>query len=307
MTSTVRPVAITRSIADLRVDAKIALGRAADWVAITDDAVWIGSTGPNAVNRIDPISNEITSRVELPGIPCAGLALGFGHLWVPLGGKDPSLAQVDLLTTSLREVFPVPFVAPEGGVTTGGGSVWLSVDDEGTVARIDPENGLIQQTVQLPAGSYNPLFSEGLIWVTHANGASVATIDPASGSQHGTTWTGPAPRFLAAGHRAIWTLNQGDGSLTRIDARSQTVLSTVALNTPGTGGDIAVGAGRIWTTVRGTPLSATDMRTGRLLCQWVGSGGDSIGVGHGAIWLVNCRAGEVSKIDLNIALSQAAA
>ena len=50
------------------------LGKTADWVAITDDAVWVASTGPFAVNRIDPKSNVRVARVELPGEACAGPA-----------------------------------------------------------------------------------------------------------------------------------------------------------------------------------------------------------------------------------------
>jgi streptogramin lyase len=192
------------------------------------------------------------------------------------------------------------FVSPEGGVTTGAGSVWLTTDQDGTLARLDPANGSIQQTVQVPAGSYNPLFSEGLIWVTHVAGASVTAVDPASASIVATVNTGPAPRFLAAAYGSIWTLNQGDGTLTRINAGSKTATATIPLNTPGPGGDIAVGAGRVWTTMRGVPLSAIDAHTGELQGQWVGHGGDSVGIGHGSIWLVNCRAGEVSRIDLDL-------
>jgi len=47
------------------------------------------------------------------------------------------------------------------------------------------------------------------------------------------------------------------------------------------------------------PLSAVDGATGTLLCQWVGPGGDSLGIGHGAIWLTDYDAGTVSRIDLN--------
>jgi hypothetical protein len=48
--------------------------------------------------------------------------------------------------------------------------------------------------------------------------------------------TGPNPRFLTAGAGAIWTLNQGDGTLPRIESHNRRPVVTVALGTPGHGG-----------------------------------------------------------------------
>src|ERR1700688_4509432 len=93
-----------RSIGELKRTATIHLGKTADWVAITADAVWVGSTGPFAVHRIDPTSNREVASAELPGEPCAGLAAGFGSLWVPLCGKSNALARVDLNTNRIVEV-----------------------------------------------------------------------------------------------------------------------------------------------------------------------------------------------------------
>ena len=70
------------------------------------------------------------------------------------------------------------------------------------------------------------------------------------------------------------------------------------LGTPGPGGDITYGAGRIWTSVFKVPLSIIDASVPALLCQWAGPGGDSIGFGHDAIWLTNYRAGTISRIAL---------
>ena len=98
-------------------------------------------------------------------------------------------------------------------------------------------------------------------------------------------------------------MNKGDGSLTRVDANSRQAIHTVALGTPGHGGDIAFGAGLIWTTMPGVPLSAVDSATSRLLCQWVGPGGDSLGVDHGAIWLTDYHGGTVSRLRLRDVVS----
>jgi virginiamycin B lyase len=94
-----------RPIGELNRTAVIHLGKTADWVSITPDAVWVGSTGPFAVHRIDPKTNRRIATVRLPGEPCAGLAIGFDSLWVPLCGAVPLLAKVDLKSNQLVSVF----------------------------------------------------------------------------------------------------------------------------------------------------------------------------------------------------------
>jgi len=292
-----------KPISELHPTAVIRLGKTADWVAIAPDAVWVGSTGPNAVHRIDPGTNKLVATVELAGEPCAGLALGFGSVWIPLCGNTPTLAKVDGSRNVVSAVFQAGPAAGEGGITTSTDSVWLVTDKEGSLARIDPRTGAVRQTVRVPAGSYNPRFYDGRVWVTRADGAEITAVDATSGAIVGTTNTGPGPRFLTSGAGSIWTLNQGDGSLTRIDAHSRQVTQTTALGTPGHGGDIAFGGGMIWTTMPNVPLSAVNAVDSKLLCQWVGPGGDSLGIGHDALWLTDYHGGTVSRLELRDAVT----
>lgn len=292
-------------MSSLRVQATIKVGGAADWVAITPGAVWVGSTSPDAVSRIDPRANRRVATVALPGEPCAGLAVGFGALWVPLCGKTPRLARVDLASNAVTEIPGVGPPAGEGGITASLDSVWLVIDKAGTLARIDPASRRVRQRLSLPPGSYNPLYYRGVVWVTDAEGAVVTAVDAASGAALATIPTGPNPRFLAAGVGAIWTLDQGDGSLTEIDASTRRPVRTVALGTPGHGGDIKIGRGVVWTTMAHVPLSATDAATGKVLRQWVGEGGDSLAVGGGSIWLTDYAAGTISRIRVTDALGGA--
>ncbi len=292
-----------RSITELTPAAVIHVGKTADWVAITPDAVWVASTGPYAVHRIDPATNKVLATVTLPGEPCAGLAVGFGSLWIPLCTSTPSLAKIDLVSNRLAAVFNVGPAAPEGGIATSADSVWLIGDKSGSLARIDPATGAVRQTVKLPAGSYNPYFSKGVIWATRAEGAELTGIDAATGAIVSTVRTGPKPRFLTVAGGAIWTLNQGDGSLTRVDAQTRKAVTTIALGTPGHGGDIGAGAGMIWTTMPKMPLSAIDIESTSLKCRWAGPGGDSLGIGHDAIWLTDYYGGTLSRLPLKDALA----
>jgi len=292
------PAPTRHLISELTPIARIHLGKTADWVAVTGDTVWIGTTGPDGVARIDPRSNTRTAAICLRGKPCAGLAVGFGGLWVPLCGEPNALARVDLLTS---QVVMVPAAGPaerEGGITVSRDSVWLVVDGRATLARIDPSSLLIKQRISLARGSLNVAFSGGRIWVTRPTGAEVTVVDADKGAVIGTVPTGPRPRFLDAGGQSVWTLNQGDGTLTRINARSRRADFSSSLQTPGHGGDIKIAHGIVWTSMAKVPLSATDEVTGRVLCQWVGPGGDALGVGHDAIWLTDYEAGDVYRYDL---------
>jgi DNA-binding beta-propeller fold protein YncE len=285
-------------MSELKVTATIPIAKQADWVKVTSTAVWIGSKGPYAVSEINPETNQVT-RVELPGDPCAGLAADAENLWVPLCGKTPELARVDLKKRALTGVFNVGPAAPEGGIAIGAGSVWMIVDKQGSMARINPADGSIVDTVHLPPGSYNPVFSEGRIWVTRASGAELTIVDATTGKILGHVPVGRHPRFLTAGGGAVWTLNQAEGSLSRIDVAGQQSVVTVPLHVPGTGGDITYADGEVWVTMMKTPLTVVDASRTRTLCQWKGAGGDAVGVGHGSIWLTNLREGTVTRIALS--------
>jgi virginiamycin B lyase len=65
--------------------------------------------------------------------------------------------------------------------------------------------------------------------------------------------SGSKPRFLTVGGGSIWTLNQGDGSASRVDEKSRKLVATIQLGTPGTGGDIGYGADSVWSSVFEVP------------------------------------------------------
>jgi streptogramin lyase len=291
-----------RSIGELKPVATLRIGTTADWVALTTDAVWVGSTGPEAIHRIDPTTNQEVASVSVPGEPCAGLAPGFGSLWVPLCSTKPALARIDLHSNLVTAVLKFG-TAAECGITASEDSVWLVVDGHGTLVRIDPVRNTIRQRVKLPPGSCNPHYSEGMVWVTNAKGAELTAVDAHSGAIMATIRTGPHPRFLTDGGGSIWTLNQGDGSLTQIDMRTRRVTGSVALGTPGHGGDIAFGGLMVWTTMMGTPLTAVDFTSRQIFRQWTGPGGDSLAIAPGAIWLTDYHKGTIERLSPGEALS----
>jgi len=115
---------------------------------------------------------------------------------------------------------------------------------------------------------------------------------------------GPNPRFLAAGEGSVWTLNQGDGTVSRIDEKSIKLVATIRVGIPGTGGDIGYGADSVWTTVFGVPLTRIDATTNKVIRRWVGKGGDSLRFGFGSIWITDYRKGLLLRFSARELLQQ---
>jgi virginiamycin B lyase len=287
--------------ASLKANATFKIGKDADWVQITDDAVWVASSEPASVHRIDPKTNKEVAVVTVPGDPCSGLTFGFGSLWVPLCGKPNSTMRIDAATNQIVATLSVGPADREGGIAASRDSVWIVTDNAGTLVRIDPVSNKVRQTISIAPGSYNPVFDgsvseAGTIWITSGITNIVTAVDAASGAILATVPVGPKPRFLAVGGGSVWTLNQGDGSVTRVDAQNRKAIANITVGIPGHGGDIGWGAGFVWTTVFGVPLTAIDGKTNKIFRQWVGPGGDALRFGHDSVWLTDYKLGTFSRI-----------
>jgi virginiamycin B lyase len=279
------------------------IGRTADWVLVTDDAVWVASTKPYSVQRIDPATNTVVAKVRLSGEACSGLAFGFGSVWVPVCGKKPLLARVDALTNRITAMLPIAPAGPEGGITASSDSVWMVTDKEGTtLSRINPATNTVRQKISIPAGSYNPLSSGNMVWITGFARNVLIAVEASSGKVLAAIPVGSKPRFLTSGGGSVWTLNQGDGSVTRIDANNRKVTATIAVGIPGRGGDLGYGADSVWATTFDLPLTMIDGRTNKVLRQWVGRGGDSLRFGHDSIWLTDYHRGLLWRIPFKATL-----
>lgn len=290
--------------ASIKPTATLKVGETADWVLVTDNAVWVASTKPNAVIRIDPATDKIVATVKVSGEACSGLASGFGSIWVPICGKKPELVRIDGAKNTVSATLPVAPAAPEGGIATSGDSVWIATDKNGTLNRIDPSTNSVRQRISIPPGSYNPVFSNGIVWITGVESNVLTAVDADSGKVLESVAVGLKPRFLAAGGGSVWTLNQGDGTVSRVDERDRKVTATIRVGIPGAGGDIGYGGESVWPTVFGMPLTRVDPSTNKVIRQWVGEGGDSLRCGFGSLWITDYKKGLLSRIALQQVLKQ---
>jgi YVTN family beta-propeller protein len=276
-------------------DATFELPKSPDWMVI-DESVWVSHDPENAISRIDPKTNKVVEQVKVGKNPCAGLASGAGSLWVPNCG-DQTVTRIDLKTGKVTATFPLPVPDSEGGIAFGAGSAWMVTDKRGTLVRIDPADNKTVAEIRIPPGSFNVNFGESAIWATSTTENILTRVDPATNLIVETISVGKKPRFFAVGDGAVWVLNQGDGSVSKVDVKTNKVAQTIQAGTPGDGGYIALGAGSVWITVFGTPLTRIDIATNRAVQQFAGEGGDAVGFGLGSVWLTHLNAGKLWRFD----------
>jgi streptogramin lyase len=287
---------VQHDIAELVPSATFPVQGRPDWMALTEDAVWVTSSSVNHVVRLDAKTNRPGVIVTVAK-PCSGLVVDFGSLWIPSCG-DHSLVRVEANTGARQARISAGPADSEGGICSGAGSIWMVVSKESDLVRIDPSTNKVEVTIRIPKGSFNPVFAQGSIWVSSNEGGTLVRLDPTTNKVTGETPVGPSPRFLTVGAGAIWVLNQGDGTIARVDAETGKRTARISAGIPGLGGEIAFGDGAVWATVFDFPLTRIDAATNTLTGQWHGAGGDSIRVGHGSVWLTSLIEAKVWRLPI---------
>jgi virginiamycin B lyase len=244
----------------------------ADFVVLDGDDAWVTNEGRVEKLRAGAPQPIATVPIAEPG---GAPAIGFGSLWVA-DCRHGSLVRVDLGSHGIQAVIPTGIADPKGelSLAAGAGSVWLLTDAAGVLSRVDPATDRVVAQVRVRPHSYCAAFGFDSVWVaSSADGApagagSVQRIDPRTNRVVATVPVGRGPRFLAAGEGGVFTLDQGDGTVSRVDPAGNTLAATIAAEVPGTGGDIAVGAGRVWVRAGGTALSVVDPATNRVTARY---------------------------------------
>lgn len=285
---------IQHDIAELVPTAAFPVEGHPDWMAVGKRGVWVTSSSANHVVWLDATTSQPGTIVTVAR-PCSGLVIAFGSLWIPSCG-DHSVVRVDAKTGAVQATIPAGPADSEGGIAAGAGSVWLVTSKQGDLVRISPKTNAVAAHIQIPPGSFNPVFDKGSLWVSSNAGGTLVRVSPATNTVVSETPVGPMPRFLTAGAGSIWVLNQGDGTIARVDEKSAKRTALIAAGIPGFGGEIAFGGGAVWATVFEFPITRIDASTGLVTAQWHGAGGDSIRYGLGSIWLSSYRNAKVWRL-----------
>lgn len=105
------------------------------------------------IDKIDPQSGEVVASIPAPGQGGdSGLAWAEGSLWVG-HYRARKIHQIDPATGAIRRSIETNrFVT---GVTWVDGELWHGTweDDDSEIRRIDPADGTVLQSLQMPAGT----------------------------------------------------------------------------------------------------------------------------------------------------------
>lgn len=264
-----------------------------DWLAGGSGTMWLSDPPAKVVREIAPSTGKETA-IAVRQEPCASPDFAFGALWTetcnPFG-----LARIDPRSRKVTGFVRLPVWAAfdgEGSIAAGYGGVWVVINGPGCencrLARIDPRTMRIVAKIRIVERATSVRVGYGSVWVVspYTAAGTVQKVSPASNKVVATAKIGRGPRFFDVGEGGVWTLNQDDGTVSRIDPRTGKLAATIQARVRGTGGDMAVGGGWVWARGYDVFLTRIDPRSHKVVQVYgppVGSG--SVAVGPGGVWI----------------------
>jgi streptogramin lyase len=281
-------------------------------VAVTPDAAWVLNSGDSTAFRIDPRTGRVrasfpVSRVEgLGGLVYATVAEG--RLWVvhQWGMEETAISEVDPSTNKTLNTFgfggfALQELGKQGDVVVGSGAVWVALEGEDHVKRLDAATGELLDRYLLDKPT--ALAVDGrTLWVATGDGR-LHRVDIATGAD-AVHATNEVVTRIQIGQGGMWLLT-ADEKVHRLDRRTGRMVAQV----PGTfrAADLAVGAEGVWVydqhqgaVLRIDPGTNQVVRTIPVISRpLVELYSRVLTLGDGAVWVVD-KAGEaLVRVDPN--------
>jgi virginiamycin B lyase len=255
-----------------------------DFAVAAAGGIWVTGVPPGIV-RYDAATGEITRRIKLESSVVQALDAAGGKVWVT--GQVPDVLLVlDEVSGQVVWNVELPMAPlPESSVATDGEIAWVLADPaKPRILRVDPASGKISR-LPAPDGPESLRFGSGSLWATTYD--AVERLDPDTGESRASIATGPGSSFLTFAHGAAWVLGQLDGTVWRVDARSEEVTPIPTSDHAVNGGDIAAGDGFIWSrTWDGVTIVDPDTREAVARIATDGGSG-SVAATNGWLWITD--------------------
>ena len=169
------------------------------------EAVWIAA-GPHHVVRIDPATNEAAAIIDVGHVP-VGVAFGEDALWVATIAERA--LRVEPHTNSATAEVPIGHPV---ALTAGEKAVWVS-DSRGQVWRINSETAAVTQTIPVGRGLIGLCATDAAVWAAINADGTVARIDPENGEVVGRVAVGHSPTDVAPWEGAVWVSTQRESAI----------------------------------------------------------------------------------------------
>jgi YVTN family beta-propeller protein len=220
-------------------------------LAVGAGTVWVADGARGTVVRVSPALDRVAETTPV-GCPTRGvaspasIAVGERGVWFVCG---VTLARIDPKTN--RPTMSDYTVLRPSGIAVGLGAVWVSNAGENTISRVDPVTGRITRTLNVASEPRGLAVGSGAVWVAAFQGDAVSRLSvagPGLPISSESIPVGDGPVTVAIGENAIWVANSGDGTVSRIDPRTRTVVATIRVGNRPVG--IAAGGGLVWVAVQ---------------------------------------------------------
>jgi virginiamycin B lyase len=257
-----------------------------DWVTLAQGRAWVAVVG--GVRVVDGTTGKVDGLVPIDDVICLALDVGFDSVWAGGCGKHQLIRiepKTGLLFTPPIDL-PIPAIQEESSIAAGEGGVWL-VSTGHELVRVDPlTNRAGPDKWSLPEGAAAARAGLGFVWVTVSRTDSLLRLSPADPRTSLAIKVGDRPRFLAIGEEAVWVMNQGDGSVSRVDVAGTVVATIPVSDVPIRGGDIAVGGGSVWVRIEQDLVVRIDPATNIVTDRYgPPSGSGSVAADDDALWV----------------------
>jgi YVTN family beta-propeller protein len=213
-------------------------------IAASAGAVWVGNFGDATVSRIDTRTNRAARPIPVGAAP-TDIAIAAGRAWVATEG-DRILVFDAASGRPLRS--PVP-VKSNGSLAIGGGRLWVSDRNDGTIRSIETSTGeVIDTPIAIRTSPWDVAAGARFVWVTVADDGAVRRIDlRADRSASRSESLGGRPEWLARAGSAVWVTDVDREAVVRLDAATgKRVGGALAVGEDPAG--VTVADGVVWVT-----------------------------------------------------------
>jgi hypothetical protein len=288
-------------------------------LAVTSTAVWVIAPPAAEVYRIDPNTNRVVARVELPSrgcvaVACPGIDRIVGdarNVWVLNNGAN-TLVHIDARRNKVVGTVPIKTGVQTPPVLDAGG-VWIAPDPTaGDIVYVDARSGEVEKTVHVgDAPAWPVAVVDGVLWAASAvqlgpgrfGDEALHRIDPDT-----ATVVATVPGMSGWGDVVgddIWLSRTCCPLVTRVDGQSGVPEGDV--NVDGGSWFQAAGGGSVWVRLfnrdgsrhwvtRVDPRDASTTQVELPGGQRLGG----LGYGHGSLWVTNWNQNAVYRMEVPV-------
>jgi YVTN family beta-propeller protein len=278
------------------VTARVDVGGQPCGVVGAEGTVWVSDAAQARVVRIDPAAGKVTATVDVDETPCE-MTFAEGSIWVVT--QSGMLDRVDPKTAKVVAKIPVGATSYEA--VSAFGSIWVTNRNDRTITQVDPATNKVTKTVEVPDVQPGGIVAVGSeLWVGNDSSGEthVIRLDPVSGKARQVEAGGGRPAFVTATEDSVWTANQNNGSVSRIDVASGKVTSTVKTGISPVNLDVLPAAQEVWVPDdRANTVVRIDGTSGKVVETIpVGKGPAVVAAVDGDVWVTNFAEGTVWRI-----------